>query len=522
MIHNLKLFWKLSILATIIPISIIIMATIALNKTNVLKYEYDNLYGFMLIPLLELDKGNLQREKLAFLLDNLIDHDDITNSEYAELVKEIRDKDKLISQFIAMYESEWLTTLSPEFTAVLHKLGKQDLQTIELNALAQFHQIYASYSIKRDVLLAGKIVEHDNLIADLKLMETPFDQLVKVNRKFADYSNENAQRTISQMRDSLIITGLILCFISMLVTLWLARFITVPINQLTREIQALAEGNLQQTKELDNIVQRKDEIGDIGRTYQELVEYFKAVIKDIVRVSQGLAEGNLRVTPKAEYNGDFSQIKSALQTTLSSLRKVTEDIVQVSQGLAKGENIKTTAQYQGDFSKIQIALQQATIELTNTSIQNQVQNWMKNGQSNLNDKIRGEHNINELAKNIIVFLTNYIDAQVGMFYLSENSTLNMIASYGCIESQEIATQFKIGEGLVGHAALEQKTILRVHKQEKYMAVIQSNLTKTLLHSVIIIPFLYNDELKGVLEIGSAEKFSEIQQAFLETNPSCYL
>ena len=39
------------------------MAAIALNGAGQLKYQYDNLYGFMLVPIMSLDQANLDRDE---------------------------------------------------------------------------------------------------------------------------------------------------------------------------------------------------------------------------------------------------------------------------------------------------------------------------------------------------------------------------------------------------------------------------------------------------------------------------
>jgi len=86
MIRNVKLFWKFILMALMIPVTIIIIAGTALNKTNTLKYEYDNLYGFMLIPLLDVDKGNLHREKLSSKLREFT-HPELSSKEQTAVAK---------------------------------------------------------------------------------------------------------------------------------------------------------------------------------------------------------------------------------------------------------------------------------------------------------------------------------------------------------------------------------------------------------------------------------------------------
>jgi signal transduction histidine kinase/CheY-like chemotaxis protein len=242
------------------------------------------------------------------------------------------------------------------------------------------------------------------------------------------------------------------------------------------------------------------------------------VIKDITQVSQGLALGNLRVMPTAEYTGDFVQIKEALETTLLYLGKVIRDIVQVSQGLAEGNNLTTKVEYRGDFNQIQNALEIAVAQLADATTKNNIQDWLKTGQAKLNVQITGEQDFVTLAKKIISFLTTYVEAEVGLFYTltEENGQqfLQIIASYAYIDNDE-SPKVLVTKGLAGQAALEQKVISLTQTAEECLLVSRSGLAGALPKHVLLLPFLYENEVKGVIEIGSGTIMTDIQQSFLE-------
>ncbi|MDM8562057.1 response regulator, partial [Candidatus Marithioploca araucensis] len=326
--------------------------------------------------------------------------------------------------------------------------------------------------------------------------------------------------------------------------------------------------DIQSRDEMIKITTRLDEMGEIGRSYNALANYFGALSEDIVQVSQGLEKGNLRVIPQAEYKGDFVRIKNALGTGLSNLRLVIEDIVQVSQGLAAGDlrvipkasysgdfieiknaleialsdlgkviedivqvsqgmatgsqNVTTKAKYRGEFFQIKNSLDETATKLTKATAKNAIQDWLKMGQAQLKDKMSGEQEIVTLAKNIISFLTTYVDALVGVFYSfnepdSENQKpyLQVIASYAFTENKNVPNKFLLGEGLVGQVALERQAISRTHAPEEYVPVIQSSLAQAVPRHVLIIPFLYEDAVKGIIEIGSTQVLTDIQKEFIE-------
>ena len=131
------------------------------------------------------------------------------------------------------------------------------------------------------------------------------------------------------------------------------------------------------------------------------------------------------------------------------------------------------------------------------------QDWLRNGQAELNKKMRGGLDIVTLANNVISFLTTYLKADIGIFYgVKEGAYLEVIASYGYTKNQKTPIQFEIGEGLVGQAALKKETLLRTHTDNEIVPIIQSCIAVASPRHVLIIPFLYeNMTVKGVIELG---------------------
>jgi methyl-accepting chemotaxis protein len=78
------------ILAFVTPVTIVLIAGTAIFQTNSLKYEYDNLYGFMLIPIMSLDQANLHLEEMKGNLEKLSQECILLVSSSAELFIKLR------------------------------------------------------------------------------------------------------------------------------------------------------------------------------------------------------------------------------------------------------------------------------------------------------------------------------------------------------------------------------------------------------------------------------------------------
>jgi len=90
----------------------------------------------------------------------------------------------------------------------------------------------------------------------------------------------------------------------------------------------------------------------------------------------------------------------------------------------------------------------------------------------------------------------------------------MVGSYAHTRRKNVANGFRFGEGLVGQAGLEKKSILVTSVPEDYVAI-GSGLGEASARNIIVVPFKYEGIVTGVIEIGSFEEFSDTQLEFLE-------
>ncbi len=331
----------------------------------------------------------------------------------------------------------------------------------------------------------------------------------------AKIDKDEALATANKMLNWMIFIIGIGIVIIVAIAIFFSNTIATPIRTMTHIARQLADGH---TKLIVDI-KRKDEIGLMSNAFRQMIANLRLVIEDIVQVSQGLAAGNLYVTPQSEYRGDFIKIKEALEMALSNQSRVIDDIVLISQGLAEGKSVKAQAEYLGNFMLIKESLETASIKLSEATKQNAIQTWQKTGQGQLNELMSGEQEMRKLAKNIISFLTTYLEGEVGLFYLlkqdEQKPYLERIAAYAYTENENIPNKFQLGEGLVGEVALEKKMFSRIHTPEEYTHITQSGLSIAVPHQVVIIPFFYEDELKGVIEIGTSNTLTSIQEEFLQ-------
>jgi len=173
-----------------------------------------------------------------------------------------------------------------------------------------------------------------------------------------------------------------------------------------------------------------------------------------------------------------------------------------------------------DMSEVQYLLDQAFAEMTRSLRRNRdqeaLQNWLKNGHQELNTILRGDKTAAELTEQVLVFLAGYLGAKVGVFYLFDEreAMLKMAAGYAVDSHTCQKEQIALGEGLAGQAALERKMLCLKAAPPGYLRI-SSGLGEADPVSIVLLPLIYNDNLLGVLELGSFTTFSDNQLELLD-------
>jgi len=142
------------------------------------------------------------------------------------------------------------------------------------------------------------------------------------------------------------------------------------------------------------------------------------------------------------------------------------------------------------------------------------EDWLKTGQAELNDEIRGEGDLADLARRIVTYLARYIGVPIGALYVADGKgQLRLAGSYAFRARKSLSNRIELGEGLVGQAALEKTSILLTNVPDDYLAV-ASGLGQAAPKTIMVMPFMHNGEVKGVVELGSLNGFPDATQSLL--------
>jgi len=254
-----------------------------------------------------------------------------------------------------------------------------------------------------------------------------------------------------------ILLGLIIAFIAGYL---ISKNISSSVNTLVKTAETVASGDLEMVIDVSG----KDEVGILAQAFKNMVDTFKGVVKQANAVAQG--------------------------------------------------NYTVTVQPRSDKDELAIALSQMTCSLRETTLANARQNWLKTGQAQLNDNIRGDLDLDAICRALLDFLAHYLDIKVGGLFILENETLKLQGSYGYQKRKNLSCEFKIGESLVGQAALEKKRILLTNVPADYV-YISSGLGECVPKNIVDLPLVAGNQLVGVLEIATLKEIDNQTEEFLD-------
>ena len=180
--------------------------------------------------------------------------------------------------------------------------------------------------------------------------------------------------------------------------------------------------------------------------------------------------------------------------------------VDLSYAEKRGDELGVLAQ---SFSKMVVALR-------NNQDFVQRQDWLKTGIARLNQVMSGDPDLATLASKVISEISTYLEAQMGAIYLAgngEGATLSLMGSYAYTKRKNLSNVFQPGEGLVGQAVLEKKQILIRNVPEDYIKV-TSALGELIPRFICVSPLIYEDRVKGVIEVGTLGEITDQQMEYL--------
>ncbi len=297
----------------------------------------------------------------------------------------------------------------------------------------------------------------------------------------------------------------------------LAGNLTSQIRNIALVTTAVAKGDLSQKI----TVEVRGEILELKNTVNAMVDSLRVFADEVTRVAKEVGtEGELggqAEVPGAA--GTWRALTDNVNAMANSLTLQVRAIADVATAVTRGDLSRQIAvEAQGELDELKNNLNQMIVNLKSTTEKNSEQDWLKTNLAKFSRMMQGQKDLESVSKLIMSELTPLVSAHHGAFYIKDDDdntpVLKLIASYAFKERKHIGNLFHIGEGLVGQAALEKKPILLTNVPEDYIRI-SSGLGEASPRNILVLPVLFEGEVKAVIELASFLPFSQIHQLFLD-------
>jgi len=299
----------------------------------------------------------------------------------------------------------------------------------------------------------------------------------------------------------------------------MASNLTDQVRGIVKVVNAIAGGDL--TKKF--IVEAKGEIAALADTINETTDTLRTFAEQVTTVArevgfEGQLGGQAKVPGAA---GTWKDLTDNVNQLAANLTTQVRAISEVAAAVTKGDLTRTIdVSAQGEVLSLKDTINQMIANLKDTTHTNKEQDWLKTNLAKFSQMMQGQRSLESLSQMIMSELTPLVSAQRGTFFViehekaDEKATLKLISSYAFTERKTVASRCSLGEGLIGQCALEKKIILVEDVPADYVRV-SSSLGEAPPRNLLVLPVLFEGQIRGVIELASFKRFNPIHITFLE-------
>jgi len=298
---------------------------------------------------------------------------------------------------------------------------------------------------------------------------------------------------------------------------FMASNLTGQVRNIAAVTTAVARGDLSKKITVDV----KGEILELKDTINVMVDQLSSFASEVTRVArevgtEGKLGGQANVPGVAGTWKDLTENVNQLAANLTNqMRAIGEVATAVTRGdLSRSIQVEA----RGEVSYLKDNINEMIRNLKETTQKNAQQDWLKTNLARFTRLLQGQRDLQAVTKLILSELAPLVSAHHGVFYMMDSqlddARLRMIASYGYRSSRKLPTSFLPGEGLVGQCALEKVRIWLTDVPRDYI-VVSSGLGAAPPTNIVVLPILFEQQVKAVIEIASLDRFTETHLSFLD-------
>ncbi len=297
---------------------------------------------------------------------------------------------------------------------------------------------------------------------------------------------------------------------------FMADNLTNQVRGIARVVTDVANGNLKRKL----VLEAKGEIEQLAETINGMIDTLATFADQVTTVAREVGiEGKLggqASVPGAA--GTWRDLTDNVNRLAANLTTQVRAIAEVATAVTKGDLSRAIdVEAAGEVASLKDNINEMIVNLRDTTEKNTAQDWLKTNLAKFTRLLQGQRDLITVSRTILSELAPLVSMQHGVFYLNDSQDgepdLKLLASYAYTQRKNLANRFKAGEGLVGQAALERQSILLTEVPADYVQI-SSGLGTARPLNIVVMPVLFEGEVKAVIELASFYRFSDIHLTFL--------
>ncbi len=296
----------------------------------------------------------------------------------------------------------------------------------------------------------------------------------------------------------------------------MAANLTEQVRGIVKVVTAVANGDLKQNL----TVKSKGEVAALAETINNMTDTLATFADQVTSVARevgvdGRLGGQANVPGAA---GTWKALTGNVNLLAANLTTQVRAIAEVATAVTKGDLTRSVqVDARGEVAELKDNINTMIDNLRLTTDRNTEQDWLKTNLAKFTNMLQGQRDLTTVGRLLLSELTPLVNAQLGVIYQVESeelATMRLLSAYADDGSNGHPPRLRIGEGLIGQCAADKRRML-ITNMPTHAVPIGSALFKVAPSNIIVLPVLFENQVKAVIELASVTKFTALQTMFLE-------
>ncbi|MGA7330990.1 MAG: response regulator, partial [Pseudolabrys sp.] len=296
----------------------------------------------------------------------------------------------------------------------------------------------------------------------------------------------------------------------------MAANLTEQVRGIVKVVTAVANGDLKQNL----TVKSKGEVAALAETINNMTDTLAIFADQVTSVARevgvdGRLGGQANVPGAA---GTWKALTGNVNLLAANLTTQVRAIAEVATAVTKGDLTRSVqVDARGEVAELKDNINTMIDNLRLTTDRNTEQDWLKTNLAKFTNMLQGQRDLTTVGRLLLSELTPLVHAQQGVIYQVESEELQsmrLLSAYADDGANGHPQRLRIGEGLIGQCASDKRRLL-ITEMPDHAVPIGSALFKVKPANIIVLPVLFENQVKAVIELASVKEFTALQTMFLE-------